>query len=228
LENAQAVPDREAWRDHEKTAGKPLAAWPADGIDRLPGDQHGHDGGLPGAGGEFQGKSQEFRIGVMVGIGQVVEKLPAGLAERRRRFCQPDEGLHRLDLTEERLHVAELVMPPVLKKPGRLGRYAPIVRVGDASPIVHMATEFVDLGGCFILLSGGREPLAFVKDQIHLAPCRSFAFLRFRDRRDEIGSAAFFDDLLRRLTLCVEFPVPFRIFVGRVEVGAFEESIIHG
>ena len=164
----------------------------------------------------------------MIGIGQVVEELPACLAERRRYFCQPDDGLHRLDLAEEGPHVVELVMPPVLEEPGRFWRHAPIVRVGDASPIVHMATKFVDLGGCFVLLSGGREPLAFVKDQIHLDPCRSFAFLRFRDRRDEIGPAAFFDDLLRRLTLCVEFPVPFRIFVGRVEDGAFEESIIHG
>ena len=50
-----------------------LAAGAADGVDRLPGDQHGHDGGLAGAGGELQREAHQFGVGVLVGGGQMFE-----------------------------------------------------------------------------------------------------------------------------------------------------------
>ena len=58
-----------------------LLLGPAHGIDRLPGDQHGHDGGLAGAGGQLQRQPHQLRIGVVVGIGQMFEKALAGLAD---------------------------------------------------------------------------------------------------------------------------------------------------
>ena len=47
-------PDGQAGRDDEEAAGEVLAAGPANGVERLPGDQHRHDGRLAGAGGELQ------------------------------------------------------------------------------------------------------------------------------------------------------------------------------
>jgi len=39
--------------------------------------------------------------------------------------------------------------------------------------------------------------------------------------------ARIFDDLPRRLTLGVEFPVPPRIRVGGIDDGTFKKSMIH-
>jgi hypothetical protein len=44
-----------------------------------PGDEHGHDGGFPGAGGEFQSQPEQLRIGFVVGVLEVFEKRAAGL-----------------------------------------------------------------------------------------------------------------------------------------------------
>jgi hypothetical protein len=44
------------------------------GVDRLPRDQHGHDGGLARAGGQLQGQAHQLWVGVVVGVGQVLKK----------------------------------------------------------------------------------------------------------------------------------------------------------
>jgi hypothetical protein len=51
LEHAQPVFDRQAGRADEKTAREILARRPEHRVDRLPGDEHGHDRGLARAGG---------------------------------------------------------------------------------------------------------------------------------------------------------------------------------
>ena len=91
LKDAQAVTDRQAGRHDQKSAGELFAVWPAHGIDGLPGNQHGHDGGLARAGGQFQGQSHQFRIGIVIGIGQVFQKPASGLAYLRGHLGQPDE-----------------------------------------------------------------------------------------------------------------------------------------
>ena len=53
LEHAQTVLDGQPGRDDEKAAGEILAAGAADGVYRLPGDEHGHDGGFTRAGGQL-------------------------------------------------------------------------------------------------------------------------------------------------------------------------------
>ena len=55
LEDSQAVPDRDPRRDHQETPAVEVASRCPDIVDGLPGDQHGHDGGLAAAGGHFQG-----------------------------------------------------------------------------------------------------------------------------------------------------------------------------
>jgi hypothetical protein len=52
-----------------------------------------------------------------------------------------------------------------------------------------------------------RESLAFVKNQFRLRR-GSLAFSGLRNRRDELGLAPLLDDLLRRLTVLIELPIP--------------------
>ena len=74
LEHAQAVLDREPGRDDEEAAREALALRPAHGVDRLPGDQHRHDGRLARAGGELQREPHQLRVGVVVRVRQVLEE----------------------------------------------------------------------------------------------------------------------------------------------------------
>ena len=166
---------------------KCLARRAPHGVDRLPRDEHRHDGGLARAGGQLQREPHQFRVGVSVRRREMVEQaLPVlGLG---RDLGEPDRGFDRLDLAEERADAAELVMPPVLKEPGRFRRDLPLIGIGQAPPCVHMAAHFVDDRGGIVLLLLGRKPLAFVEDESRL--CGGFALLRLWDRRDELGAAA--------------------------------------
>jgi hypothetical protein len=101
----------------------------SDGVDVLPGNDHRHDGGLAGAGCEFQSQTHQFRIGAVVGVGEMFQKPLAGLTQLRGDLDQPNGCLYGLDLAEERPDVSELVMMPVLKKPLSIGRDLPIIGV---------------------------------------------------------------------------------------------------
>ena len=74
-----------------------------------------------------------------------------------------------------------------------------------------------------MLLLGG-EALPFVEHHLSLLP-GFFSLLRLRDRCDELGASTAFQDLLCRLPLGVQFPVPLRGLVGRVQDGMVEEWV---
>ena len=120
LKNPQAVPDGDPGGDDEKAARKLPGAPAADGVDGLPGDQHGHDGGLASPGGELEGQAQQLRVGVVVGIRQVLQEAFPCLADLGRDLGQPDGGLDGLDLAKEGADAAEGVMAPMLEETGRL------------------------------------------------------------------------------------------------------------
>ncbi len=101
LQNAQAVFDRDAWRDDQKAARKVLAVRSPYGIDGLPGDQHGHHRRFPGAGGQLERNPGEVGVGVFVGPDEVVEQTLTG-GSFGGHFSEPDGGLSRFDLAEER------------------------------------------------------------------------------------------------------------------------------
>jgi hypothetical protein len=101
----------------------------AHGVDGLPGDQHGHHGGLARAGGQLQGQAHQLGVGVLVGAGQVVQKRLAVLG-LRCHLGQPDRGFGGFDLAEEGAHAAELVVPPVLQQARRFGRDLPLAGLG--------------------------------------------------------------------------------------------------
>ncbi|GBE49015.1 hypothetical protein BMS3Bbin12_02208 [bacterium BMS3Bbin12] len=114
LEHAQAILDRQTRCHDQEATGKTLALRVADGVDRLPGDQHRHDGGFSGTRRELQREAHQLRIGVMVGVGQVIQKTLPAAARMGGNLGQPDRGFGRLDLAEERPNAAETVVPPVL------------------------------------------------------------------------------------------------------------------
>ena len=81
LQDAQAVLDGDAGRDDQEAAGEVLAAGLADGVDRLPGDEHRHDGGLAGAGRQLQREAHQLRVRLVVGGRQVLEQVACRAAE---------------------------------------------------------------------------------------------------------------------------------------------------
>ena len=109
-------------------------------VDRLPRDDHGHDGGLACAGGQFQRQAHQFGIGISVRRREMVKQaLPVlGLG---RDLSEPYRGFHRLHLAEEGADTAEFMMAPVLKEPGRLRRDLPLIGIGQGTPCVHVTAE---------------------------------------------------------------------------------------
>ena len=225
LEHSQPVLDGEAGRDHQEAAGEPAALGPTDRVDGLPSDQHGHDGGLAGARGQLEGEPLQLRVGVVVGAGQMVEKPPAGLARVRRHLGEPDDGLYRFDLAEERTDVAESVAPPVLQQPSSLRRHLPPARVRDVAPPVHLSTNGVDEGRMLVPLSLGGKAPAFVEQDRGLLFRLSPFLPGLWNGRDELGGPSTPDDLLGRLPVLVQLPMARRVLVRRVEHGLVEERM---
>lgn len=64
--------------------------------------------------------------------------------------------------------------------------------------------------------------------EYHLAlGARAFAFLRLRNRRDELRASALLDDPLRWLPLIVQFPVTLRECIRGVDDRVLEEGVAH-
>ncbi len=199
------------------------AARAAHGVDGLPRDQHRHHRGLASAGGQLECQSAQARVGILVGVGQVQGEARGRFAELRRHLGEPDCRLGSLDLAEERPRIAEGVVAPVLKESRRFERDAPVVRVRQRAPLVHLGPHGVDHGGVVVLLLLGR-PL--VEQQRRLL-VSALALLGRRHRHHEVGPAAAFDDALRRLLVGAKLPVARRVLVGRVEDRSLEEGVGH-
>ena len=225
LQHPEPVPDRDAGSDHQEPARESLAARPADRVDRLPGDDHRHDRGLAGAGGELQGQPREAGVGFLAGGVHLIDELLPLLAERRSHLGQPDRGLHRFDLAEEGPDIAEPVAAPVLEEPRRLGRHPPRGRVRQFAPPIHAVAHAADEGRQVVLLGAGLERLrGGVEDDLGLS---FLLLLGFGDRRDERHLAPLGNDPVRRLAGLVELPVLRGVLVGRVQDRLLEESPVH-
>ena len=223
LQDAQAILDGQAGCDDEETAGEVFAAGPANGVERLPGDQHRHDGRLSGARGELQREPLDLRIRVGIDRLQVVEQ-PFARNQMRRDFGKPDRRFDRLDLTEERPDAAEFVMPPVLQESCRLRRHLPLAG-RQIAPRVDLRADFIDDRCEVVRLLLRRKAFAFVEVQLLLtAPAPLF---RLRDRCDELGPTSPVEQVPGGLTRLVELPMLTRILVRRVDDGPVEERVRH-
>lgn len=157
LQDAQAVLDGDAGGDDQKTAAEPAAVGMADGVDGLPGDQHGHHRGLAAAGGHLHGEAEQFRVRLGVGALDMVHELAAADAEGGGNLGEPDHGLDGFDLAEEGFLVDELVGAPVLQQAGGGRGDLPLVWVGQVSPGIHELADFVDDGRGVVFDLGGRQ-----------------------------------------------------------------------
>jgi hypothetical protein len=147
LQHAQAVADGQARCHHQEATRETLALGMADRIDGLPDDQHRHDGGLASSGCAFQRQAHQLRVGIAVGIGEVIEEALARVAGLGSHLCKPDGHLDGLDPAEERANAAKLVVPPVLEQAGRLRRNLPLARVRQGPPPVHLLADAIDDSG---------------------------------------------------------------------------------
>src|SRR4029078_2466148 len=117
----------------------------------------------------------------------------------------------------------ELVVAPMLEESGRLCRDLPLA-LRQGPPSSDSASDFTDEVGGLVLLSRGRETLPLIEDECLLRWC-DLPFLGRRDRRNEVGPAAFFDHPLRWLAVGVQLPVPLWFFVGRVKDRMIKKGI---
>src|SRR3954471_17069269 len=107
------------------------------------------------------------------------------------------------------------MMTPMLEQARRLRRDLPLVWVGQCTPRVDMASNLVDDRGDVVLLFGRGKTPALVENE-PLLGC-TLLLLRLRDWGDELGAPAAFYDPLGWLACLVEFPMPDRVLVRRIQ-----------
>src|SRR5690606_15624998 len=132
----------------------------------------------------------------------------------------PDRGLHRFDLAEEWADAGKGVVSPVLQQSLGFGRHFPIGRIGDGTPVIDGLTDFVDARYGIVFLIFGREPETFIQEQLCL--CAFFLtapLARLGDRCEELRTTTLINDLLSRLSGCVQLPMPAGVVVWRIEDG---------
>jgi hypothetical protein len=71
LKYAQAILDCDTRGDDQEGAGEILRVL-AGGVNRLPGDQHGHDGCFAAACRHFQGEAEQSGICLLIGLGDLI------------------------------------------------------------------------------------------------------------------------------------------------------------
>ncbi len=177
---------------------------------------------LAGAGGELQRQAQKLGVRLLVGALDVRLDVLDAVAELGRDLAEPDDGLDRLHLAEERADALERVAAPVLQQPRRLRRDQPLLRIAQAAPAVHVLADLVDDRGGVVLLLLGGEAVAAVQDQPALVRAPP-PFLRLRHRGDQLRAAPQLEDAVGRLSVRVQFPMPGGMIVGRVQDRAVEE-----
>ncbi len=139
------------------------------GIDRLPGDDHGHDGRLARAGGQLEREAQQFRIGFAIDGTQMIEKALAVFPDFGCDFSEPDNRFDRFDLAEERSYSRKVVRAPVLQQAAGFWRDAPLVGAFQLAPPIDLYPQFVDDRADVVLLCCRRNPFRFIEDERRLS-----------------------------------------------------------
>ena len=144
----------------------------------------------------------------------------------RRHLNQPDRGLDRFDLAEERADTFEIMVSPMLQQSSRFRGHLPLAW-GKRSPAVHLVADFVDTCVDVVLLFLRRNPFDVFEHDL-LLRLRRLAFLRLGDRCNEFGATTGLDDLLGRLPGFIQFPMAPGTLIRRIQDWVFEERIRHG
>jgi hypothetical protein len=178
-------------------------------IDRLDRDVGLAEGDeqIAGAGRELERDAQQLRVRLFVGATDMGPEPGAGRRAIGSDLGEPNHGLDRLNLAEERAQILESVMPPVLQQPRRLRRHLPLIRVRQAAPVVDIAADLVDEPRNVVLLLGRRESVVDAEAQFCLSR-RATPPLWQRDRRDQVTTPSRFNDAIGRLAVGIEVPMP--------------------
>ncbi len=126
-QHAKTVADGDARGDDQKGAGEILRILTGR-VHRLPGDQHGHHGGLAAAGRHLHGQAEKLWVGFLVGLADLIQQSFRRSAFRSD-FGQPYDSFDRFDLAEERTRADEFMVPPMFEQPLRRPGYAPVGRI---------------------------------------------------------------------------------------------------
>jgi hypothetical protein len=114
LQNTKTILDRKTGRDNKKSAREVLTPGAANSVNSLPRNEHRHNRGLAGAGGELQRETLNLGVGVPVRCANMLQYAFPG-DEMRRDLSKPDDSLNGLDLTTEWASIVKLVMAPMLQ-----------------------------------------------------------------------------------------------------------------
>ena len=123
---------------------KASSGTPNSRINGLPDNYHGHDGCLAGTGRQLQGQACNFRISIIVSVGQIFQETFAELSSVGSNFGQPDYRFDRLYLTEQWVDALDSAVPTALGQPGRLGSNLPMVWVRKVTPGFHIGPDLID------------------------------------------------------------------------------------
>ena len=121
-------------------------------IHHLPGHEHGHDRGLASSGRHFEGKPEQFRIGLLV-CALNMRPIMLVLLLVSRNFRQPDDRLDRFDLTEKGADALKVMMPPVMQKARGRGCHALVVLARQCAPSRDTGANFIDDRGRVVFLT---------------------------------------------------------------------------
>ena len=150
FENPQSVTDGDARRDNEKTLGESFSERISDGIQCLPCNEHGHDGGFSCTGGQFQGETREPGIGFFTTFLQVLQIFFLGLFVLRSHFGEPDGRFHSFYLAEERADAAKRMRAPMSKQTGCFRCDVPLT-CRKLSPLFYLGPDLIDEGFMILL-----------------------------------------------------------------------------
>jgi hypothetical protein len=205
-QHPQPILDRDA-RGHDEEGPREVLRVPPRSINRLPGDEHRHDGRLAAARGHLQGKTEQLRIGLLVGLGNLVEKAP----RRRplgRDLGQPDDRLYRFELAEERARAGPFFLrpTPMLEKTLRDAGHTPVGRIAQITPRANVLADLVD------------QRVLGVRLKVKARRLGGRLFPRGRDRHNEARWPTPLPRLSSDgLSILVEWMMQFRRAIGRVQ-----------
>lgn len=200
-QHAEPVADGDARRDDQESIGEALVLRIGLPVERLPGDEHGHQHGLAGAGRHLEGETRQAAVVLRVLRSDDVERL--GVAGLLRRLGQVDGRLRGFDLAEEEAPLAVLVVP-VLEEVACDGRDVRVVLLPPATD--RLADLIDDLVG---LLARGAAELVHRELRGEL--------LGPRDGDEELARAAARGDLTGHLAVRVHHEVARRLHERRVD-----------
>jgi hypothetical protein len=150
------------------------------------------------------------------------------LAPVTRNLSEPDDGLNRLDLAEERTEGLLGWIPPILQQPRRGRGRAPVCGVRDRTPRNQVLADFIDDSSNAIGLAADVALSVETKRRLRVGATPLPLLARLRYRRDVTTLASAIDwRVVKRLAVLPERVMARRNIIGRVENGLFVKRLGH-